>query len=313
MSQRIRILIGSIAGVAVLATASMCSAGVEAKPCTHGHPCPSPTPPPGDNPVITAAGDIADPSPTAATKATAQLVTSIAPTVALTLGDNEYPGGALADFQSGYGTTWGAFKGTTRPAIGNHEYESSSSAAGYFGYFGAGAPARWYSFNVGSWHLISLDSNCGRVGGCTPGTPEYEWLKADLASHPARCTLAYWHHPRWSSGSTHGNSSQVGPFVQLLYTANADVILSGHEHNYERFAPQTPGGLADPSRGLVEFVVGTGGHSLYGFGSPDANSVARSSSTYGVLQMTLRPGGYDFAFRPVLGGTFRDSGSATCH
>jgi Calcineurin-like phosphoesterase len=309
----------SIVAAALVSVAAIVPAGlahdVEAKPCNPGHPCPSPTssPPPGGDPVITAAGDISLPIASAATKATAQLVTSINPTVALTLGDNQYLTGALADFQTGYGATWGVFKSKTRPAPGNHEYDASSAATGYFSYFGSRAPGRWYSFDVGAWHLISLNSNCAKIGGCTAGTQEYEWLKADLASHPARCTLAYWHHPRWSSGSEHGNSSQVGPFVQLLYNAGAEVILSGHEHNYERFAPQTPGGALDSTRGIVQFVAGTGGASLYGFGSPDANSLVRNASTNGVLQMTLHPSSYDFRFRPIAGSSFTDSGSRTCH
>ena len=156
--------------------------------------------------------------------------------MALTLGDNQYETGALADFRTGYGTTWGAFLSRTRPAVGNHEYKSSSTAAGYFGYFGGRAPDNYYSFNVGAWHLISLDSNCAFAGGCGAGSRQYEWLKADLAAHPTRCTLAYFHHPRWSSGTAHGNSSQVGPFIDLLYNAGAEVVLSGHEHNYERYA-----------------------------------------------------------------------------
>jgi hypothetical protein len=265
------------------------------------------------DPVITAGGDISAPIASAATKATAQLVTSINPTVALTLGDNQYPTGSLADFKTGYGPTWGVFKGKTRPAPGNHEYDASPTAAGYFTYFGARAPAAWYSFWVGSWHVISLNSNCAKIGGCDVGSAEYKWLQNDLATHHARCTLAYWHHPRWSSGTEHGNSSQVGPFVQLLYAAGADVILNGHEHNYERFAPQAPDGTRDIARGLVEFVVGTGGMSHYGFGAPDANSLVRNGNTFGVLRMTLHPGSYDFQFRPVLGGSFTDSGSGTCH
>lgn len=320
MTKRTLILAASLVAVAALVPAGL-ARDVEAKPCNPGHPCPSPTPsptsspspPPSGDPVITAAGDITFRIPSAASKATAQLVTSINPTVALTLGDNQYPGGALSDFQTGYATTWGVFRSKTRPAIGNHEYESSPTAAGYFGYFGSRAPDNYYSYNVGAWHLISLDSNCARVGGCTSGTPQYEWLKADLASHPTRCTLAYWHHPRWSSGTQHGNSSQVGPFMTLLYNAGAEVVLSGHEHNYERYAPQTPGGTLDRVRGIVQFVAGTGGYSQYGFGPPDTNSLVRNSNTYGVLRMTLHPTSYDFAFRPVLGGTFTDAGSASCH
>jgi hypothetical protein len=269
---------------------------------------------PGGDPVITAAGDISLAIPSTATKATAKLVSSINPTVALTLGDNQYPTGALADFRTGYGPTWGVFRSKTRPAPGNHEYDASPTANGYFAYFGARAPARWYSFWVGSWHLISLDSNCSKIGGCDVGSAEYRWLQNDLAAHPAvRCTLAYWHHPRWSSGTQHGNSSQVGPLVQLLYNAGAEVILSGHEHNYERFAPQTPAGTLDSARGIVQFVAGTGGRSLYGFGAPDANSLVRNASANGVLQMTLHRGSYDFRFRPIAGSSFTDSGSRTCH
>jgi hypothetical protein len=308
-----------ILGAALVAVAAIAPAAitrdVEARPCNHGHPCPSRSPSSalGDDPVITAAGDISLPVPSAATKATAQLVTSIDPTVALTLGDNQYPTGALEDFQTGYGPTWGVFKSKTRPAPGNHEYDASPTAAGYFSYFGSRAPDAWYSFDVGSWHLISLNSQCAKIGGCTAGTPEYEWLEADLASHPAECTLAYWHHPRWSSGLEHGNSSQVGPFVQLLYNAGAEVILSGHEHNYERYAPQTPSASLDTARGIVEVVVGTGGAELYGFGTPDTNSLVRNASTNGVLEMTLHPGSYDFEFRPVAGSSFTDAGSGDCH
>jgi calcineurin-like phosphoesterase family protein len=302
----------------------------EAKECNRGHPCPSETPPPtpssttpppsatsstppaSGDPIITAAGDIADPNPTTATKATAQLIMSINPTVAITLGDNQYPSGQLSDYEGGYDSTWGAFLSKTYPALGNHEYESSSTAAGYFGYFGSRAPNEYYSYEVGAWHLISLDSNCSHVSGCGAGSPQYEWLKADLASHPAVCTLAYWHHPRWSSGSTHGGTTSVAPFWTLLYNAGADVVLNGHEHNYERFAPQDPGGASDSARGIVEIVSGTGGHSIYGFGATEPNSVVRSS-TYGVAKLTLHPTSYDFAFEAIPGSTFTDSGTADCH
>ncbi len=310
------ILAAALVTVAAIEPAGL-ARDVEAEPCNAAHPCPSPSPSPAGprrpgSPVITAGGDIAALIPSAATKATANLVTSINPTVALTLGDNQYPDGALAEFRTGYGPTWGDFKWKTRPTPGNHEYHLPR-AAGYFGYFGSRAPGRWYSFNVGSWHLISLNSNCAEIGGCAAGTPQYEWLKADLASHPARCILAYWHHPRWSSGSHHGNFSPVGPFVQLLYNAGAEVVLSGHEHNYERFAPQTPGGALNRTRGIVQFVAGTGGYSHYGFGPPDTNSLVRNGRTHGVLRMTLHPGSYDFRFRPIAGSSFTDTGSRTCH
>jgi acid phosphatase type 7 len=316
----------AVALVAVVLVAAGVWWSIEAKPCDGRQPCPprapsadaGPTdassPTSGDGPaVITAAGDIADPVPTAATQATGRLITEIDPAVALTLGDNQYPGGELSDFLTGYDTSWGSFLAKTRPAIGNHEYESSSGAEGYFEYFGDRSPGNYYSFDVGTWHVISLDSNCDHVGGCTPGTPQYEWLRADLATNSATCTLAFWHHPRWSSGTEHGNSTQVAPFIELLYDTGADVVLSGHEHNYERYAPQDPAGELDTERGIVQFVVGTGGHSLYPLGEPDANSVARSSTTAGVLQMTLYPEGYDFSFEPVLDGTFTDAGSGRCH
>ena len=311
----------SFVAISLVAFATLVPAGlsrnVDADPCTPAHPCPSvlasASPTSSADPVITAAGDIANEVPSSATRATAQLVRSIDPKVTLTLGDNQYPGGALSDFKTGYDPTWGTFRWKTRPAIGNHEYKSSSTAWGYFSYFGARAPDNYYSYSVGSWHLISLDSNCDLAGGCGRGSAQYEWLKADLTAHPSRCTLAYWHHPRWSSGTEHGNSSQVAPFVRLLYNAGAEVILSGHEHNYERYAPQTPRGTLDETTGIVQFVVGTGGYSLYRLGPADSNSLARNSRTFGVLRMVLHRRSYDFVFRPALNGTFRDSGSASCH
>ena len=170
--------------------------------CGTGDPCVTPATRPHAR-TITAAGDIADPHPSSATRATARLIVSINPIVALTLGDNQYPSGSLGDFMEGYDSTWGTFLSKTAPALGNHEYERSPTAAGYFAYFGDRSPGAYYSFDVGAWHLISLDSDCGYVGGCDAGSPEYDWLKADLAGHPATCTLAYWHHPRWSSGVSH--------------------------------------------------------------------------------------------------------------
>lgn len=263
------------------------------------------------DPVITAAGDIAEPGASAAARATARLVRSIDPTVALTLGDNQYPGGRLSEFRSGYDPTWGTFLSKTRPTLGNHEYDSSSDAAGYFAYFGRRAPNEYYSFNLGGWHVVSLDSNCGMTG-CGPGTAQYRWLRHDLATHPATCTLAYWHHPRWTSGAETGDSPMVAPFVRLLRGAHAEVMLTAHVHNYERFAAQSPSGERS-QRGLVEFVVGTGGKSLSPMGSAQDNSLVRNDESYGVLRMTLHPRSYDFAFHSVLDSTFRDSGSRRCH
>jgi hypothetical protein len=207
----------------------------------------------------------------------------------------------------------------SHPAVGNHEYETPG-ASGYFDYFnGTGNPTGpagdrtkgYYSFDLGSWHLIALNSNCSRVGGCGAGSAQEQWLKADLASHPATCTLAYWHHPRFVSGTNPGTSA-MQTFWQDLYDAKAEVVLAGHAHVYERFAPQTATGAADPLQGLREFVVGTGGNSRHSFGTIQPNSEARTNS-FGVLALTLRANSYDWQFQSVPGSSFSDAGSAPCH
>jgi hypothetical protein len=311
-------IVATFIAVAVIGGSWLRKDDADAERCRFGRPCPSVVPSSSPSrsaardPIITAAGDIADRHPSAATRATARLIEAIKPTVALALGDNQYPAASLQDFRTGYGRTWGAFLERTRPTLGNHEVEADPTASGYFDYFGRRAPDNDYSFDIGAWHLISLDSNCPRVPGCSPDR-QVRWLKKDLVAHPATCTLAYWHHPRWSSGTEDGNDPHVAPLVKVLYNAGADVILNGHEHNYERFAPQMPDGRRDPGRGLTEFVVGTGGKGLSGLGPADPNSVAASDTTFGVLQMTLHPDSYDFVFKSVLAGRFRDAGSARCH
>ena len=313
MSKRTQLVAARLVAIIALIVAGL-SSDVDATSCNRADRCTS-----GDassvsvsrrDPVITAAGDIAEREPSAATRATARLVKSIDPTIALALGDNQYPDAAIKDFRTGYDPTWGDFLSKTRPTLGNHEYESSSTAAGYFRYFGRRAPNNFYSFKVGTWHLISLDSNCAEVG-CTPGTRQYEWLEDDLEEHRATCTLAYWHHPRWSSGDSAGGTSSVAPFVRLLAHAGADVLLSGHEHNYERFAPQTPAGERHRG-GIVQFVVGTGGKSVSPLGSAEDNSLVRNDESFGVLRMTLHPASYEFVFKSVLGARFRDAGSRRC-
>jgi hypothetical protein len=190
---------------------------------------------------------------------------------------------------------------------------------GYFDYFGkaAGDPSEgYYSFDLGAWHLLALNSNCEEVpGGCKEGSPQVRWLKADLAANDGKtCTLAYMHHPRFSSGETHGNTYYVKPLWEALYKAGADVVLSGHEHNYERFAPRSPGGPEDPQGGIRQFVVGTGGGTgTYPISDPIANSEVHNDDTYGVLRLTLRSQGYEWRFVPVEGARFEDSGSARCH
>jgi acid phosphatase type 7 len=247
-------------------------------------------------------------------KATSDLIAGGGFDVVLALGDTQYETGASGKFTASYDPTWGRFLAITRPVVGNHEY-GIAGAAGYFGYFGAAAgdPAQgWYSFEAGAWHVVVLNSNCAAVGGCGPGSPQETWLRADLAAHSRVCTLAAWHHPRWSSGS-HGSSAVADAFWRALHDAGADVILNGHDHDYERFAPLDPDGLPDDAHGIREFVVGTGGKNQTAFGTPRTGSEARSSGTFGVLQLSLQPGGYDWAFLPAAPGTFSDSGSGTCH
>jgi hypothetical protein len=279
------------------------------------------------SPVVAAAGDIAcDPADPAynggdgtATacrmKATSDLLLGGGWSAVLLLGDNQYEDGALARYQASYDPTWGRVKGLTFPAPGNHEY-GTAGAAGYFAYFGAAAgdPARgYYSFDLGAWHFVVLNSNCAAVGGCGPGSAQEQWLAADLAAHPGRCTLAYWHHPRFSSGQ-HGDDPTTQTFWSDLYGAGADVVLSGHDHIYERFAPQDPAGNADPGRGLRQFVVGTGGRNQTPFATVRPNSAARSSGVFGVLALTLYPNGYDWRFVPAAGGgSFADAGTGLCH
>jgi len=235
----------------------------------------------------------------------------------------------LADYQGSFEPSWGRVKALIHPVPGNHEYDTGG-APGYFDYFeGVGAsngPAGprglgYYSFEVGAWHLIALNSNCAFVagGGCAAGSAQEQWLAADLGAHPAACTLAYWHHPRWTSGADVGNDPEMSALWNDLYAAGADVLLSGHAHRYERFAPQgatTPAqtaGTADPVRGIREFVVGTGGRDHAAPGLVQANSEVRDTNTFGVLELTLHPSSYEWRFVPEAGGTFTDSGTAACH
>ncbi|MCC6929329.1 MAG: Ig-like domain-containing protein [Gemmatimonadaceae bacterium] len=267
---------------------------------------------PPDGTVLIAAGDIAQ-CDNPNDEATAAVVKRLAGTV-IVLGDNAYESGSARDYANCYAQSWGAFKGRTMPAVGNHEYQTAA-ARGYFDYFGAAAGERgkgYYSYDVADWHIVVLNSNCSFVS-CAAGSPQERWLRADLAASTRRCTLAYWHHPRFNSGNRHGNDGDVGAFWEALYQHGAEVVLNGHEHLYERFAPQAPSGAADSARGVREFVVGTGGRALYSIGAPQPNSEVRNNDTFGVLQLTLGVGTYRWAFIGAAGGTFADSGSANCH
>jgi hypothetical protein len=290
-------------------------------------------PPQGDV-TIAAAGDIAcDPSSRSFNSgqgtasncrqlATSDLLVRLKPAAILTLGDTQYEDSAYEKFLRSFDPSWGRLKPLIRPAIGNHEY-LTADADGYFEYFGAAAGARdkgYYSYDLGAWHLIALNSECRRVGGCHRGSPQEEWLRDDLSLHPNRCVLAYWHAPRFSSGQ-HGGARQMATIWNDLVTAGADVVLSGHNHVYERFEPlgtahagsdtyQSP----TPQPGGVRlFVVGTGGRNHVPFASPPlTGEVVRDDDTYGVLALTLRPTSYTWRFVPEAGGLFSDAGSSEC-
>ena len=283
-------------------------------------------PGPAADPVIVAAGDISLRTPTGGNLATSDVALAAHPTAVLALGDDQYPNGTLSDFRAYYAATWGRFRDITHPVPGNHEYAADTKATGYFTYFGpestpqaptcASACQGYYSYDVGSWHLIALNSNddCTDLA-CDASSAQVAWLERDLAATAQPCVLAYWHHPRWSSGTEHGSDPRMGALWDTLYRGGkdaADVVLNGHEHDYERFAPQDPAGKATPD-GIREFVVGTGGAEAYPFGAPLATSEARTTGVDGVLQLTLHPHGYDWRFLPVAGGSFTDRGSASCH
>ena len=291
--------------------------------------------PPG-GPVVAAAGDIAcDPSNfyfndgrgmanRCHQRATSDLLVNAGLKAVLPLGDLQYYCGAQAAFMASYDPSWGRVKAITHPTPGNHDYQASGGygcsppgGQGYFAYWGAAAgdPSKgYYSFDVGSWHLVSVNSNCEAIGGCGPGSPQERWLRGDLAAHSrARCTLAYWHQPPFSSRVAQSDKPRTLALLQDLYDAGAEVLLNGDEHHYERFAPQTPQGVADPARGIREFVVGTGGEDLRPFGATVPNSEVRRDDTFGVLELVLRPASYSWQFVPEAGGSFTDSGSSPCH
>jgi hypothetical protein len=268
--------------------------------------------------VLVGAGDIAGCSDLSGAQATAKLIEGIPGTV-FAAGDLAYQHGTYEEFEKCYDPTWGRFKTRTRPAPGNHEY-NGSSATGYFRYWGkqAGDPGKgYYSYDLGAWHIVVLNTNCGvrELQGCGEGSPEETWLKQDLAAHPNACILAYGHHALFSSGllPKHAEHPELAAFWQDLYDAQADLVLAGHEHSYERFAPQNPEGNPDPEHGIREIVVGTGGRSHTPLAFEKPNSEVRDDRTYGVLKLTLSPGKYQWEFLPEPGKTFHDSGEGVCH
>jgi hypothetical protein len=252
--------------------------------------------------VIAGAGDIATRRGDAGE--TAALLDQIDPDVVFTTGDHAYPDGAPSEFEDYYHPTWGRFRARTRPTPGNHDYHTEG-ASGYFGYFGSRAPGPYYSYNLGTWHLVALNSEISME----EGSPQHAWLKRDLAASKAVCTLAYWHKPRYSAGRYEDITSTT-PLWRLLYADRAELVLNGHDHTYQRYRPMDPNGQTDTARGIREIVVGTGGAGLYALRS-DSRREAAQARSHGVLQVTLRPDGYDWTFHPVS-GSFRDSGSASC-
>jgi len=279
-----------------------------------GTQAPSSTPgasPTGD-PVLVGAGDIGQ-CGSDGDENTAALLDGIPGTV-FTAGDNVYENGTAEQFRECYEPSWGRHRSRTRPAPGNHDWETAG-LTGYFDYFGDAAKgpggSSWYSYDLGTWHVIVLDSMCAKVGGCDPGSPQGEWLAADLAASKATCTLAIFHHPRFTSGE-HGNTIEMDAFWRPLYAAGVDVVVNGHDHDYEWFEPQDPDGRADPSRGIRQFIVGTGGAPLRDFPRVAPNSALRVAIAHGVFVFTLHAGSYHWQFI-AAGNDFRNLGTAPCH
>ena len=267
--------------------------------------------------VLAGAGDISTCSNNN-DEATAQLLDAVVAShpnaKVFTTGDNVYESGTATEFANCYNPTWGRHKARTSPSVGNHEY-GTAGASGYFNYFGAAAGESgkgYYDYTLGGWHVIALNSQCSAVGGCFAGSAQEQWLRSRLAAVSAECTVAYWHHPRFSSGANHGTNPTYQPLWQALYDAGADLVLNGHDHIYERFGPQTPAGQADATYGIRQITIGTGGRSLYGTIAPIANSQFVYNSNYGILKLTLRGGSYDWQMIRV-GGVTVDAGTSNCH
>jgi hypothetical protein len=261
--------------------------------------------------VLVGAGDIAVCGAPGDSQ-TAALLDGIAGTV-FTLGDNAYDNGTRLEYESCYDPTWGRHFDRTMPSPGNHEY-NTTGAAGYYDYFGerAGDPDKgYYAYDRGAWRIYALNSNC-QIVACGESSAQVAWLKSDMADHPHECTLAYWHHPRYSS-MRHGSQAFTDALWDSLYEAGAEIVLAGHDHGYERFAPMNAAGSLAPGRGIVSFVVGTGGRDLYEFHDIISTSRRRDATTWGVLQLTLSEGAWSSRFVPVAGKSFTDTASGACH
>jgi acid phosphatase type 7 len=267
--------------------------------------------------VLVGAGDIAGCNSNG-DEITAKLVTGVlkenVSASVFTLGDNVYPNGTSQEFADCYNPSWGTFKARTRPVPGNHDY-NTTNATGYYGYYGAkaGDPNKgYYSYNLGAWHIAVVNSNCAAIGGCEAGSVQEKWLRSDIKASANKCQIVMWHHPRFSSGLEHGNAEFMADIWKAATENGVELVLSGHEHTYERFAPMNAAGEADAS-GTTEFVVGSGGISHYHAGIKKPNSQVFNDDTWGVLKLKLQASGYEFQFLPELGKSFTDSGSGICH
>ncbi|MEO5763518.1 MAG: metallophosphoesterase [Vicinamibacteria bacterium] len=289
-------------------------------------PTPVPTPlPTPDLPIIMAAGDISCDSATplmpCKSLETSDLIRSQFAlrdaVVVLPLGDLQYDAGTLAEFNKNYETTWGRLNQRAHPVPGNHEY-LTTGARGYFDYFASRGVAvgnrneGWYQYDVAGWHFIALNSNCEQIGGCNSSSAQYRWLVADLTANKSKCTVAYMHYPFLSSGAN-GNNPQILPMIQLLYDNSVDIVLAGHDHNYERFFPMTPQGVRDPVRGLRLFVVGTGGRDQTDFKTQLPSSDFRTKDHFGALRIVMKDGAYDWQFVSATdNGRIVDNGAGIC-
>ncbi len=270
------------------------------------------TPAESGDPTLLAAGDVAS-CWSSGDESVSRLLDTLPGTIAIP-GDTEQNHGYADEFSGCFDPSWGRHKSRIKPAVGDHEY-STPGASGYFDYFGSAAatPGKgWYSYDLGAWHIVVLNSNCTEIGGCGPGSEQHTWLQQDLAANAGSCVGAYWHHPRWSAGTTHGSLTNSAPFWELLYQYGAEWVLGGNDHTYQRFAPQAPDGTLDRERGMRQFVVGEGGTMHYPLGPPLANTEAQNTGAFGVLRLTLHPGSYDWRFMAQEGKSFTDTGSTDC-
>lgn len=281
-------------------------------------PTPTHTPTPTYTPtpvVLIGAGDIAE-CANQNDKITAGLLEQFPGTTIFTAGDNSDDLDPANAYKNCFDPTWGRFKDRIHPAVGNHDYDDDDSSAAYFKYFGAaaGVPGKgWYSYDLGSWHIVVLNSECEDVGGCQAGSPQEQWLKADLAAHPTRCSIAIWHRPRFSAAYAEGLPF-VEDFWKDLYNAGAELIINGHYHYYERYAPMDPEGKLDNAKGIREIISGTGGaHLETRARTCNGNCQVFDQTTHGLLKLTLHPDSYDWQFIPEPGKTLADSGSTECH